>query len=156
MTPVNDSIVAMKVRRELGGHSPFTRTRRYARLADMTRLLAALLVVLLTGCAAPRDGERTAARWVGEFPGKVKTFAACLESRTPQTMAARTVHYDAVKRADVIVTPPPYHAIADHEITVAQAAADKVRVVFQHRTAMDFGQTEQHVRSLAGVCGKAA
>lgn len=156
MTPVNDSIVAMKVRRELGGHSPFTRTRRYARLADMTRLLAALLVVMLAGCAAPRDEERAAGRWIGQFPGQYKIFAACMENSTPQRMAVRTVHYDGAKRADVIVSPPPYHAIADHEITVAQAAADKVRVVFRHRTAMDFGQTEQHVRSLAGVCGKAA
>ena len=111
---------------------------------------------MLAGCASPRDGERAAVHWVGQFPGQVGTFAACLESSTPQTMAARTVHYDAVKRADVIVTPPPYHAIADHQITVVQTAVDKVGVVFQGRTAMDFGQTEQHVRSLAGVCGKTA
>jgi len=111
---------------------------------------------MLAGCASPRDGERAAARWVGQFPGQVETFAACLESRTPQTMAARTVHYDAAKRADIIVTPPPYHAIADHQITVVQTAADKVGIVFRYRTAMDFGQTEQHVRSLAGVCDKTA
>ena len=118
------------------------------------RVLAALLVVMLAGCGAPRDGERVPAGWVGEFPGRYKAFAACVESRTPQTMAARTVHYDAAKRADVIVTPPPYHAIADHQITVVQAQADKVGVVFQRRTAMDVGQTEQHVRYLAGLCGK--
>ena len=156
MTPVNDSIVEMKVRRELGGHSPFTRSWRYARLADMMRVLAALLVMMLAGCASPRDGERAAARWVGQFPGQVETLAACLESRTPQTMAARTVHYDAVKRADIIVTPPPHHAIPDHQITVVQVQTDKVGIVFRHRTAMDFGQTEQHIRFLAGVCGKAA
>ena len=120
------------------------------------KVLAALLVVMLAGCVAPRDGERVPAGWVGEFPGQYRAFAACVESRTPQTMAARTVYYDAVKRADVIVTPAPHHAIADHQITVVQAQADKVGVVFQNRTAMDFGQTEQHVRVLAGFCGKAA
>jgi hypothetical protein len=71
-------------------------------------------------------------------------------------MVVRTVYDEATKAAELTVSPPPYYAIADHDITVAQAEADKVRVVFQRRTAMDFGQTEQHVKFQAGACGKAA
>lgn len=120
------------------------------------RLSGVLLIVMLAGCATQRDGEPAAARWIGDFPGQIEAFAACIERGTPQTMAVRTVHYGEAGRADVIVSPPPTYAIADYEVSVTQAQADKVRVVFQSRTAMDFGQTEQHVRYLAGVCGKTA
>ena len=113
-----------------------------------------LLTVLLAGCAARQDSDQASARWIGEFPGRLEAFAACIESSTPQTMSVRTVHYDEAGRADVIVSPPPTYAIADYEVSVTQAQTDKVRVIFQGRTAMDYGQTEQHVRHLAGVCGK--
>ena len=118
------------------------------------KMLNSLLVVMLAGCAAQRDGEQASARWIGEFPGQFEAFAACLEASTPHRMVARTVHYEGARRADVFVSSPPYFAIADYEIAVTQAQAGKVGVVFQSRTAMDFGQTEQHVRYLAGVCGK--
>ena len=120
------------------------------------RVLGACLVVVVTGCAGAPDGERSTARWVGEFPGQYKPFAACMESSTPHRLVVRKVHDDAAETAALTVSPPPYYAMADHEITVIQAGADKVRVVFRRRTAMDFGQTEQHVKYLAGLCGKAA
>lgn len=120
------------------------------------RCSGVVLIVMLAGCAAQRDGEQASARWIGDFPGQLEAFAACMESGTPHTMSVRTVHYGEAGRADVIVSPPPGYAIADYEVSVTQAQAGKVRVVFQGRTAMDFGQTEQHVRYLAGVCGKAS
>ncbi len=120
------------------------------------RCSGVLLIVALAGCAAQWDGDQAAARWIGDYPGQIEAFAACIESSTPQSMSVRTIHYGEAGRADVIVSPPPTYAMADYEVSVTQAGADKVRVVFQGRTAMDFGQTEQHVRHLAGVCGKSA
>ena len=120
------------------------------------RVWAAVLVATLAGCAGAQNAGRAEPYWVGEYRGQYKPFAACVERGTPQRAALRTLYDDEAKTADLIVSPPPYSAIADHEITVAQAETDKVRVVFRRRTAMDFGQTEQHVKFLAGVCEKAA
>ncbi len=131
----------------------FTFSHSSARLSDM-RVLGVILVAMLAGCASPRDGERSAHRWIGQFPGQFEAFAACLEAGASDRMVARTIRYEEARRADVIVSPPPYYAIADYQVAVTQVQADKVNVIFRHRTAMDFGQTEQHVRYLAGVCGK--